>query len=146
MIADFTMALGGMLAKTGDLADQLEGAFTLIIVMYIALIVLMTASWWVLFTKAGQPGWASIIPIYNMYIMFKMIDKPGVWVVYMLIPIVNIICAITLCSQLAKVFGRGAGTAIGLFFLGFIFVPILAFGSAKYGGRTPATPPPAPVA
>lgn len=100
-------------------------------------IILMIASLWKVFTKAGQPGWASIIPIYNTYVLCKIAGKPGWWVILMLIPFVNFIILILVCLGVAEKFGKGAGFGLGLAFLGFIFFPILAFGDATYRGMTP---------
>jgi hypothetical protein len=96
--------------------------------------VLMIAALWRIFTKAGQPGWASLIPIYNIYILCKIVGRPGWWVILMLIPFVNFIIAIILCIDLAKSFGNGVGFGLGLAFLGIIFFPILGFGSSQYVG------------
>ena len=101
---------------------------------------------WKIFTKAGQPGWASIIPIYNIYIWCKIVGRPWWWILLMLIPFVNFIICIILCIDLAKSFGKGVGFGIGLALLGIIFFPILGFGSAQYqgpaaGGLAPRTAP-----
>jgi hypothetical protein len=96
--------------------------------------VLMIASWWKMFTKAGQPGWAAIIPILNLYFFCKVAGRPGWWLILMFIPVVNFIIIIILCIDIAKAFGKGVGFALGLVFLPFIFYPILAFGSAQYQG------------
>lgn len=95
---------------------------------------LLIVAMWKVFTKAGQPGWASIIPIYNLYIWCKIVGRPWWWILLMLIPFVGIIVAIILCIDLAKSFGKGAGFGIGLALLGIIFWPILGFGSAQYQG------------
>jgi len=95
---------------------------------------LLIVAMWKVFTKAGQPGWASIIPIYNLYIWCKIVGRPGWWILLMLIPFVNIIVGIILCIDMAKSFGKGAGFGIGLALLGVIFIPILGFGSAQYQG------------
>ena len=95
-------------------------------------IVLMIASMWKVFVKAGQPGWAAIIPIYNFIIMLKIIGKPWWWILGFLIPFVNFIVMILVTLGIAKVFGKGTGFGIGLLLLGFIFFPILAFGDATY--------------
>ena len=110
---------------------------SLIISLLIAL--LMIVAMWKVFTKAGQPGWASIIPIYNLYIWCKIVGRPWWWILLMLIPFVNFIVGIILCIDLAKSFGKGAGFGIGLALLGVIFFPILGFGSAQYQGAA-ATP------
>lgn len=102
------------------------------VLIYFALIIFVIASLWRVFTKAGQPGWAVIIPIYNAYILLKIAGKPGWWLLLMLIPVVNFIVAILVYVGVAERFGKGAGFAIGLIFLSFIFIPILAFGDAEY--------------
>ena len=95
----------------------------------------MIASQWKVFTKAGQPGWACLIPIYNIYIMTKIANKPGWWVaVILLVPIVNIVFIIMLIHEISKAFGKETGFTVGLILLGFVFWPILAFGDAKYLG------------
>jgi len=96
--------------------------------------VLMIVALWKVFTKAGQPGWACLIPIYNIYVLCKIVGRPGWWVILMLIPFVNFIIAIILCIDLAKSFGNGVGFGLGLAFLGIIFFPILGFGSSQYVG------------
>lgn len=89
---------------------------------------------WRVFEKAGQPGWAAIIPIYNYYIMTKIGGKSGWWVLLMLIPVINIIFIIWLYNMISKSFGKEEGFTVGLVVLGIIFWPILGFGSAKYRG------------
>jgi hypothetical protein len=100
-------------------------------------VVLMIASMWRVFAKAGQPGWASIIPIYNWIVWCKIVGRPAWWVLLLLIcfPIFYII----LCIDLAKSFGKGGGFAVGLILLSIIFFPILGFGGARYQG--PSAPP-----
>lgn len=86
---------------------------------------------WKIFTKAGQPGWGSLVPIYNLYLMVKIAKRPDWWIILALIPILNLI-TIVLIFDIAKHFGRGVGFALGMLFLPFIFFPILAFGEAQY--------------
>jgi len=111
----------------------------IILIIQLALIVLMIASMWKIFTKAGKPGWACIVPIYNLVVMLQIAGKPLWWILLLLIPIVNIVVVIILLIEIAKVFGKGVGFGIGMIFLPFIFYPILGFGDAKY------TPPPMPA-
>ena len=84
---------------------------SLIISLLIGLVLIVAM--WKIFTKAGQPGWASLIPIFNIYIWCKIVGRPGWWVILMLIPFVNFIIAIILCIDLAKSFGKGVGFGIG---------------------------------
>ena len=104
----------------------------LLLLCYLALIIFVIAGLWKVFTKAGQPGWAAIIPIYNLFIMLKIAGRPAWWLLLFLIPLVNIVIAILVAIDVAKAFGKGAGFGLGLVFLGFIFYPILGFGSATY--------------
>ncbi len=99
---------------------------------YSALIVLVIVGLWKAFAKAGQPGWAAIVPIYNIYIMLKIAGRPGWWLLLFLIPLVNLVIAIIVALDIAKAFGKGTGFGLGLAFLAFIFYPILGFGDATY--------------
>lgn len=92
----------------------------------------MVASQWKIFSKAGQPGWACLVPIYNIFVLLKIVGKPGWWFVLLLIPIVNFIILILMQVELAKAFGKDGGFAAGLILLPFVFLPMLAFGDAQY--------------
>jgi len=100
------------------------------------------AAMWKVYTKAGQPGWAAIIPIYNLVVLAQIAGKPVWWVLLMLIPIVNIVVAIMIWHGVSTNFGKGVGFTLGLIFLGFIFIPILAWGDAQYLGPNAGTPVP----
>lgn len=102
---------------------------------------------WKIFEKAGKPGWASIIPIYNVLVELEILGRPWWWLLLMFIPVVNIVIAIIIIFDMAKVFGKGTGFGFGLLFLSIIFYAILAFGDARYlgpiAGQTPTyTAPP----
>ena len=101
-------------------------------VVYLAVFVFYIVSMWMVYQKAGQPGWGAIIPIYNIYILVKIAGRPGWWLVLFLIPLVNIVIGIMVSIGVARHFDRSDGFGVGLFFLGFIFYPILAFGHSDY--------------
>jgi hypothetical protein len=103
-------------------------------IIYLAIIVLVIAGWWMIFTKAGEAGWKAIIPIYNVLILLKIVGREWWWLILFLIPIVSLVAWIFVSLDLAKSFGHSAGFAIGLIFLPFIFGPILGFGSSTYQG------------
>ncbi len=98
------------------------------------LFVVIIAANWKIYEKAGQPGWASIIPIYNIYVLLKIVGKPTWWLILMLIPVVNIVFAIWTINMLSKSFGKDEGFTIGLLLLGIVFYPLLGFGDAQYKG------------
>jgi hypothetical protein len=102
------------------------------VVIWFAVVVLIIAGMWKVFAKAGQPGWAVLIPIFNFYVMLKVAGKPGWWILLLLVPLVNVAISILTLVALAERFGKGAGFAIGLLLLPFIFYPILGFGTAQY--------------
>jgi hypothetical protein len=116
-------------SSNGGLVGVLFGAL-----VAIAFAILMIAAMWKVFVKAGQPGWASIVPIYNIICLPNITGKPTWWIVLFLLPVANIIAAILVVVALAKSFGKSTGFAMGLLFLGFIFFPILGFGDARYIG------------
>ncbi|HET6923470.1 MAG TPA: DUF5684 domain-containing protein, partial [Anaeromyxobacteraceae bacterium] len=120
---------------------EYEGPSTGQVVVYLAIAVLVVASFWKIFAKAGKPGWAAIIPIYNLVVYLQVVNRPIWWIILLFIPLVNIVIFIVLTNDLAKAFGKGVGWTIGLIFLGFIFYPILGFGADRYIGRqAPAQP------
>jgi hypothetical protein len=108
-----------------------------LLIIQLILTVVVFAGWWATFEKAGKPGWAAIIPIYNLVVYLQITGKPGWWVILLFIPLVNlfwIYLIIILPFELATRFGKSAGFGAGLLFLPFIFFPILGFGDAKYRG------------
>lgn len=105
------------------------------IIISLIFAVIIIGGMWKAFEKAGQPGWAAIVPFYNIYILTKIAGKPGWWVLLYLIPVVNIVIAVMLSIEVAKKFGKGTGFGVGLALLGFVFWPILGFGDAKYQGN-----------
>jgi hypothetical protein len=104
----------------------------LLFIIQVAIVVFCVAVMWKVFAKAGEPGWACLVPIYNTCVLLKIAGKPMWWFFLLLIPLVNIVIAILAAIGLANKFGKGGGFAVGLIFLPFIFYPILAFGAAEY--------------
>jgi Family of unknown function (DUF5684) len=102
------------------------------VLLYLAFIIFIIAGTWKTFEKANQPGWACIIPFYNYYIMGKIGGVKNWWLIF--IPIVNIYIIFVIMIAIAKSFGKDAAFGVGMVFLGFIFFPLLGFGSAVYIG------------
>ena len=105
-----------------------------IIIFAIMVTVIEVVGAWFMFQKAGEPGWAAIIPIYNYLIAIKIAGKQWWYLLLLMIPVVNLVIYIIILNGLAKNFGKGTGFTVGLFFFRFIFIPILGFGKAVYCG------------
>lgn len=103
-----------------------------IVILIVSILVIVAQ--WKIFTKAGEHGWASIIPFYNNYVLFKIAMGNGWLFLLCLVPVVNFVILIVCMFKLAKAFGKGVGFGFGLWLLGPIFMMILGFGSAEYVG------------
>jgi hypothetical protein len=127
-------------AKDSDAAAGAMGVgFVVCYIVFILAFYIVTAiGMWKAFEKAGEPGWAAIIPIYNFIVMCKIADKPLWWIALGFIPgcggFILIVLNIIVCIEIATRFGKGGGFGVGLALLGFIFWPILGFGSAQWQG------------
>jgi hypothetical protein len=102
--------------------------------MGLVIMAAMIVGFWKVFTKAGKPGWACLVPIYNVICMLQIVGRPLWWFLLMLVPIVNIVVAVIVSMDMSRSFGKGPGFGIGLAFLGMFFYPILGFGDAQYKG------------
>lgn len=103
-------------------------------IISLVLCVFVLVCMWIVFRKAGKPGWAAIVPFYNLYVLFDITWGSGMRFLLLLIPIYNIILGIQTQVRLAKAFGKSGGFAAGLVFLPYIFIPLLAFGKETYQG------------
>lgn len=104
------------------------------IIPIIIIWVLMVIAHWKIYEKAGKPGWAAIVPIYNIIILLEIVGKPVWWILLFLIPCVNIVFLVWTINLLSKSFGQSEGFTVGLLLLGIVFYPILAFGNYQYLG------------
>lgn len=103
-------------------------------ILYFAVLIFGVYIMWRIFSKAGKPGWAAIIPIYNIIVLLEIVGKPWWWLLLLFIPFVNIVILILVMIQLAKVFGKSGGFAVGLILLSIVFMAILAFDNSTYLG------------
>ena len=104
-------------------------------VVWLGLTVALLAAQWRVFAKAGVPGWACLIPVYNLVKLLHITGRSGWWTLGLFVPFLNLFVSIRLVFELAGAFGRGVGFGFGLLLLSPIFIPILGFGSAHYVGR-----------
>lgn len=133
-----------------EAAGLIGGLIAAILAMIVPLLILgaiYVIANWKIFEKAGQPGWAAIIPIYNIIVMLDVQGRPKWWIIWYLIPFVNYVSGVVMfiiqCLDYAKRFGKDGGFVAGLILLNPIFLLILAFGSAQYQGASAAAAPPA---
>ena len=106
--------------------------FSLELGFQLLIIGIIVAGMWTTFNKAGKPGWAAIIPIYNTYLLIKIGDNAWWWLILFFIPIVNILVAAKVSIDVAGKFGKGVLFGLGLALLPFICYPILGFGGTQY--------------
>ena len=124
---------------SGDGASAAAAGLGIVMTLFmLAFAVLMIAAMWKVFDKAGEPGWAAIVPIYNIVVLLKISGKPIWWIVLFMIPFVNFIAMILVAMALAESFGKSTGFALGLVLLPFIFYPLLAWGDGNYRGAPAA--------
>lgn len=119
--------------QDGGAPDAAAAAVAMVILLVeLVLAIIMIVGMWKVFAKAGKPGWAAIVPIYNLIVMLEIAGKPLWWIILFLIPCVNLIMVILTYMGLAKNFGKSEAYGLGLAFLPFIFFPLLGFSDAKY--------------
>ena len=109
----------------------------LIVLIEVVVLVVAFAGLWKIFAKTGKPGWAAIVPIYNVFVLTEIAGKSIVWFILAIIPCTSIIGIVVLWIAVAERFGKGVGYGLGLTFLAPIFWPILGFGSSRYNGPPP---------
>ena len=131
------MSLFPMLLAQND-GDAAAGAAAALIgrvcncIIPLVFFALIVAGLWKLFEKAGRPGWAAIIPFYNMYVVTEIAGRDIIWFILLLVPCVNIVAAVMIWMDFAKNYGKDPIWGLGLAFLGPIFIPLLGFSNAQY--------------
>lgn len=127
---------GGQIVQCPAFLEHGAGwLFALVLLFWVfglILAVLTIVAQWFVFKKAGLPGWAAIIPVYNMIVLLQTVNRPWWWIFMFFIPVANIVFQIITLNDLSKSFGKGPGFTVGLVFLPFVFLPILGFGKAQY--------------
>ncbi|MDC7234031.1 MAG: DUF5684 domain-containing protein [Spirochaetales bacterium] len=111
-----------------------DSANPLLVVFWLIVSVVLLVANWKIFTKAGKPGWAILIPIYNVIVMLQIVKKPLWWIIMLLIPGVNVVFVILIIYNLCLSFGQPAWHVIPALLVSFVYYPYLAFSSASYKG------------
>jgi hypothetical protein len=111
-----------------------SGFPVMFLLIILAVSLLIVAAYWIIYERAGQAGWKSLIPFYNMYVLMEISGKPGWWMFLLFVPLVGVVVYLLAMLSLAKRFGRSELFGVGIFLLPMVFLPLLAFGGAKYEG------------
>ena len=133
--------------STSSTADAAGAGIAMLVMMpiYLAIMAVSIVSMWKLFTKAGKPGWASLVPVYNLVVMVEIVGRPLWWVAMFFIPVANIVFGVMLYLDLAKAYGKDSGWGILLILFPIVMMPIMAFSkNIRYVGPV-ASPVGAPV-
>lgn len=113
----------------GGAAGMIFGLFGLFMLALVAVCIIAN---WKLFEKAGKPGWACLIPFYNMYVMLQICGMGAIWFLAFFVPVANMVVIVMMCLRLAKAFGQSALVGVAMIFVPFIILPMLAFGDSQY--------------
>ena len=146
----------GMFAQTTTSSTGGGLSVGVLVLYFIVIWVIVALPTYFVFKKAGSngdPAWGAFVPIYGFYVLLKVVGRPGWWLLLLLIPLVNYVIIIMVYNDLSKSFGHGVGFTLGLIFLSWIFLAILAWGSSQYQGPAAAAggtgamapPPPPPI-
>lgn len=115
---------------TTDILEKLGLGFW---ISWLAVMIFYIIVMWKIYTKAGKPGWAAIIPIYNIIVLLDIIKLDWWHILIMLfVPFAAIVYMILIPIKLAKAFGKSTGFGVFAIFFSIIAYPIIAFGEAKY--------------
>ena len=106
----------------------------------ILIVVLTYAGLWGIFTKAGKPGWASVVPVYNQIVLLEMVGRPIWWLFLLFLPFVNIVFSIMIWLDILAAFRKPQWHIFLTVFLPFFYLPYLGFSDSDYvnGFRTPS--------
>lgn len=91
---------------------------------------------WRIYAKAGERGWSCLIPVYNLYVLCRIAGTRPVLLVTALMPFINVFALIYVCTQVARRFGKPRWWGLGMVFVPWLFLPLLAF-AAKFVGDLP---------
>ena len=87
---------------------------------------------WGIFEKAGEPGWKTLVPFYNLYVWLQIIEKPLWWYIFLLVPFLNVFMVMLMIVEFAKGFEKNAlweqGVAV---IFPFVYLPYLGFSDKE---------------
>ncbi len=130
-------------AKAGKAFSTTTGSFLETVMAFafgaiwiiVLLCVVMVASMWAVFKKAGKPGWGALVPIYGQMCLGEMAGLSSLIGLLVFIPYIGFVFGMWITWRIGERFGCGPLFRVGLIFLPLLCWPILAFGSARYVGE-----------
>jgi len=123
------------MAPIGEAPVVLQAAeFGLEVGIQLVLAAIVVAGMWATFKKAGEPGWAAIVPIYNTYLLVKIGDNAWWWLLLLFVPVINVLALAKISVDVAGTFDKGILFGLGLAILPFVCYPILGFGDSQHRG------------
>ncbi len=114
--------------------EDLLGTIFIVVfsIVILPITIMMVIALWKIFEKADKPGWAVLVPIYDLAVLFQIVGRPWWYIFLMLIPGAQIVLWGIVAINLARVFDKNWAFGLGIFLIPFIFVPILGLGKAVY--------------
>lgn len=109
----------------------LQMAATILPVLLMGWLWVYLMSWYLLMHKAGYPGWWGLIPGVNLYLLTRIAGRSGWWTLACFVPILNIAALLLIWTEVGEKFGKSASFSVGLAFMNWLFLPILALGDAE---------------
>ncbi len=117
-----------------DILNFVLGFILIVSIISLIISIIFVIGEWKAFKKAGKPGWAALIPIYNNIIMLEIADLPLWYLLLYLVPFANIYVIFKTFIEFAQKYGKSTGFGVAMVFFPYIFMPIIGFGSAQYIG------------
>jgi hypothetical protein len=108
------------------------------IALYVVAAFVIVISLWRIFENVGIPGWAAIVPFYNLAMVYRVVGRPPRQSWFLLVPVLNVLLYIRLMSELSRAFGGDRIFTLVLVVSPYMGFPMLAF-SRKANYRAPAT-------
>ncbi len=137
---DYSYSYNSGSQLSGGAIAVMAAFFSTFFLLWLAVGLAILIGSWRIFQKAGKPGWAVLVPFYNIWVLLDIVGRPGWWLLLFFVPIVNMVISLILAFDTARAFGKSELFAVlGLFFFNPIGVLMLGFGDAKYLGRKPVS-------
>ena len=139
--------MGNLLATTYSTTGSGGGGFVVLLILALVFYVLVSLGLYGTFIKAGQPGWAGFVPLYNFIVLLRVAGRPKSWGWFLLLILIPYIGSLALfivyifvANDVSKSFGHGTAFTVGLVipYVSAVFYYILWLGPSQYRGPSAA--------